>query len=72
MEIGLENISLLKYFLNGAALQVKRGKQKRRNFTTTLGISQGNALSLRFFILYLDEALREFDSIRIYRDPRQL
>ena len=58
--------------LNGTTLQVKRGKQKRRNFRNTRGFPQGNASPRSLSTLYLDEALRDFDSLRIFREPRQL
>ena len=60
------------FLLRGTTPQVKLGKQKRKNLRNTRGVPPGNALSPRLCTLYLDEALRVFDFLRITKEPRQL
>ena len=50
----------------GQNLPIKSEKQKRRTFSTSLGVPQDDATSLSTITLHLDEALREFDSLRIF------
>ena len=69
--IGQRNIRLCKCLLNGTAIQIKRGKQRRKNFGTTQGGPQSDVFSLILFTLYLNERLRAFDFVTNFKVPRQ-
>ena len=59
--IGTENLNVIKRLFNDLSLQIKRGKKCETVFHTFRIVPQRDALSLRFLIVYLDEALREIN-----------
>ena len=52
-----DELSIMNILLKDVTLQVKKNKTKGQTFTTTLGIPQGDCLSVILFALYLSNTL---------------
>ena len=56
------DISLIESLLNNTTHRIKRGREIRNPFKTTIGVPQGDGLSPKLFILYLSEAFNEINA----------
>ena len=62
--LGNPNVEKVKLLFSCTTLALKIGKKVGQTFETNIGIPQGDGLSPKLFIFYLDHALEEVDRIR--------
>ena len=55
------NVCLIKLLLTNTSLRIKRCKSVRTEIDTDIETPQGDGLSRKIFIIYLDEALSEIE-----------